>query len=195
MSSSGVDRAHSVADDLFDRDAATYGTDLARYRGHVHRVIGLVGVQCDIREDRAYPLGVAAYYHDAGIWLDDTWDYLPPSVRRAVAEMGPDADHHAALVTALIDEHHRIRRARSADPLVEAFRRADLVDVSRGLVAAGVPAPATVSCADAIPTPDSGECSCARSAAACARTPVIRRPCSILTTRRRWQRSAGHGTV
>ena len=30
-------------------------------------------------------------------------------------------------------------RGGSADPLVEAFRRADLIDVSRGLVTAGVP--------------------------------------------------------
>jgi hypothetical protein len=139
MAGSAVDRAHAVADDLFDRDAATYGADLARYRGHVHRVIGLVGHQCDVAEDKAYPLGVAAYYHDAGIWFDDIWDYLPPSIRRAVAELGPSAEHHAGLVTALIDEHHRIRRARSADPLVEAFRRADLIDVGRGLFAAGVP--------------------------------------------------------
>jgi hypothetical protein len=139
MASSGVDRAHSVADELFDRDAATFGADLARYRGHVHRVISLVGVQCDVPQEKADSLGVAAYYHDAGIWFDDTWDYLPPSVRRAVAELGPDVDHHAGLVTALIDEHHRIRKAHSADPLVEAFRRADLIDVSRGVVAAGVP--------------------------------------------------------
>src|SRR4051794_2696039 len=139
MASSAVDRAHEVANDLFDRDAATYGADLTRYYGHVHRVIGLVGEQRDVAEGEAYPLGVAAYYHDAGIWFDDTWDYLPPSIRRAVAELGPSGEQHAALVTALIDEHHRIRRARSAAPLVEAFRRADLIDVSRGLVTAGVP--------------------------------------------------------
>jgi hypothetical protein len=142
MPTSFVDLAHSVADALFDRDAAAYGDDLARYRGHVHRVIGLVGVQGEVPEYRAHPLGVAAYYHDAAIWLDDTWDYLPPSTRRAVAELGADADHHAELVTELIQEHHRIRRARSADAMVEAFRRADLIDVSRGLITAGVPRPA-----------------------------------------------------
>jgi hypothetical protein len=40
----------------------------------------------------------------------------------------------------MIDEHHRIRRARHPHPLVEAFRRADLTDVTGGLVPApGVP--------------------------------------------------------
>ena len=140
MVSSAVDRAHAVANDLFDRDAATYGADLTRYYGHVHRVIGLVGEQRDVAEGEAYPYSASPRdHHDAGIWFHDTWDYLPPSIRRAVAELGPSGEQHAALVTALIDEHHRIRPARSAAPLARGLRRADLIDVSRGLVTAGVP--------------------------------------------------------
>jgi hypothetical protein len=42
------------------------------------------------------------------------------------------------LVSALISEHHRLRRAWHNDPLVEAFRRADLTDVTAGLIAPGV---------------------------------------------------------
>ena len=37
----------------------------------------------------------------------------------------------AALVTAMIDEHHRVRPARNPHPLVEAMRRADATDVYR----------------------------------------------------------------
>ncbi|HEY2223192.1 hypothetical protein [Actinomycetospora sp.] len=138
METSPIDQAHAVADTLFDRDAAAYGDDLGRYHGHVHRVIGLVGLQSDVPDDLAYPLGVAAYYHDAAIWLDDTWDYLPPSSRRAVAELEGDAQQHGRLVADLIEEHHRVRAARSTDPLVESFRRADLTDVSRAVLAPGV---------------------------------------------------------
>lgn len=129
--------AHDVADDLFDRHAGVFGPDLGRYRGHVHRVIGLVEARAPVGGDRATALGVAAFFHDAGLWFDGgSWDYLPPSVAQARTELG--ADHpDAPLVAAMIDEHHRVRPARHPDPLVEAFRRADLADVTAGLV--GVP--------------------------------------------------------
>lgn len=137
MSPATTDRSHQVAEQLFERNAAVFGDDLPTYRGHVHRVIGLVGLQRDIDPAAADAVGLAAFFHDAGIWFDDTWDYLPPSVGRAVAELGGPDQPKADLVEALIGEHHRLRRARHADPLVEAFRRADLTDVSGGLI--GVP--------------------------------------------------------
>lgn len=131
-----VDRAHRVADELLEEHAPVFGTDLAIYAGHVHRVIGLVGLQTPVPDALSAPLGHAAFFHDAGIWFDDTWDYLGPSARRAVAALPADQAEHAELVTALIDEHHRLRPARHADPLVEALRRADLTDVTAGLVGA-----------------------------------------------------------
>ena len=43
-------------------------------------------------------------------------------------------------IAAMIWEHHKISRYRDVVfPLVEPFRRADLIDVSRGLVAFGLP--------------------------------------------------------
>ena len=139
MTATPVTHAHEVADELFERNAAVFGRDLPIYRGHVHRVIGLVGLQCDVPKAVAGPLGLAAFFHDAGIWFDGTWDYLPPSVRRAVAELeGSDDAPYSDLVASLINEHHRLRPALAEDPLVEAFRRADLVDVTGGLIAPGV---------------------------------------------------------
>lgn len=134
MSSAPLARAHEIADQLFEKNAATFGANLPTYRGHVHRVIGLVGLQTDVAADTADALGIAAFFHDAAIWFDGTWDYLPPSAARAVEELGGPGTEHAELVSAMIHEHHRIRRARHDDPLVEAFRRADLTDVSGGLV-------------------------------------------------------------
>jgi hypothetical protein len=102
----------------------------------VHRVVGLVGLQCDVPDELARPLGVAAFFHDAAIWTDRTWDYLGPSARRAIDEIGV-GDPNAALVEALIAEHHRLRPVRHGHPAVEAFRRADLIDVTGGLVCPG----------------------------------------------------------
>ena len=134
MSPAPLVRAHEVADQLFEKNAATFGANLPTYRGHVHRVIGLVGLQTEVPAGSADALGVAAFFHDAAIWFDSTWDYLPPSAARAVEELGGTGAEHADLVAAMITEHHRIRRARHTDPLVEAFRRADLTDVTAGLV-------------------------------------------------------------
>lgn len=129
-----ITRAHDVANELFERYASVFGQELPIYQGHVHRVIGLVGMQCDVPADAAGPLGLAAFFHDAGIWFDETWDYLPPSVLRATAELSETDKDHTELVTGLISEHHRLSRAHHDDPLVEAFRRADLTDVTAGLV-------------------------------------------------------------
>ena len=134
MSVAPVAHAHDVADELFERHTAVFGEDLPTYRGHVHRVIGLVGLQTGVPAPVAGPLGLAAFFHDSAIWFDGTWDYLPPSVRRATAELEERDKEHSDLVAALIDEHHRLRHARHEDPLVEAFRRADLTDISAGLV-------------------------------------------------------------
>jgi hypothetical protein len=131
-----ITRAHDKADELFERHASVFGDELPIYRGHVHRVIGVVGLQCEVPAEAAVPLGVAGFFHDAGIWFDGTWDYLPPSARRATAELGEAEAQHAELVTSMINEHHRMRRAHHDNPLVEAFRRADLTDVSAGLIGA-----------------------------------------------------------
>jgi hypothetical protein len=140
MATTTVKRAHDTADELFVRYEQVFGDDATTYAGHVHRIIGLVALQTEVPDDVATALGLAAFFHDAGIWFDGTWDYLPPSTRRATEELGADSQHHAPLVAALIDEHHRLRPARHDDPMVEAFRRADLTDVTNGLVGSpGVP--------------------------------------------------------
>ena len=131
---SAIDRAHTTAELLLEKNADVFGANLPTYRGHVHRVIGLVGLQTEVTAGTADALGVAGFFHDAAIWFDSTWDYLPPSAARAVEELGGADAEHAGLVEAMITEHHRIRKARHDDPLVEAFRRADLTDVCAGLI-------------------------------------------------------------
>lgn len=112
------------------------------YRGHVYRVFNfarrLVGSE---RHDGE--LALASAFHDIGIWSDATFDYLEPSIRRAADHVrahqpGPPA----GLIADLIRNHHLLRRVRAGRDasVIEAFRRADLIDVSRGLLRAGLPA-------------------------------------------------------
>jgi hypothetical protein len=83
---------------------------------------------------------IAACFHDLGIWSDRTVDYLPPSearVRDYLAQHGLGA--WEAEIVLMIETHHKLRRYGDPRyPLVEAFRRADRVDVSLGVVPGGL---------------------------------------------------------
>ncbi len=86
-------------------------------------------------------MAIAAGCHDLGIWTDRTFDYLGPSVRLACAHLSNSGRAEwTDEITAMILEHHKLSRYRG-DPgwLVEPFRRADWVDVSKGFIAFGLP--------------------------------------------------------
>ena len=79
-------------------------------------------------------IAIAAVFHDLGIWSDKTFDYLEPSValaRRYLKER-PRCSWESE-VSHMIRYHHKLRPYRAKDGrLVEAFRRADLVDLTKG---------------------------------------------------------------
>lgn len=120
--------------------APQLGRDLPGYGNHVRRVFGLVRAQGPhLTPAELVPVEVAAVFHDIAIWLDGTFDYLEPSRDHAASHLRAEGlDEHLPLVSALIMGHHKLRPVRDA-PLVEAFRRADLCDVSFGLVGRGIP--------------------------------------------------------
>ncbi|WP_448202684.1 hypothetical protein [Azospirillum sp. sgz302134] len=114
------------------------GNDFAAYRNHARRMhrfaVALAGVEDDGR------IAVAAAFHDLGIWTDGTLDYLEPSARLAAGWLAQQGlSGWTDEVAAMIVNHHKLTPVRGA-PLVEAFRRADLVDLSLGLIRFGLPA-------------------------------------------------------
>lgn len=126
-----IEAVHGRIIELFARDRAVFGRDVRPYRGHVHRVAELTARQVEMRPEWVELVAVAAYYHDAAIWFDHTWDYLPGSERRAHDELSHRSEADRDLVASMIDEHHRLRHARNPHPLVEAMRRADATDIYR----------------------------------------------------------------
>lgn len=123
------------------RHMADLGGDAVGYRHHVYRVVNLCVA---FAPDGSVPLEqieIAAVFHDLGIWTAGTFDYLEPSVVLAadhLAKYGGPAQ--LADVTAMIREHHKVTAYRGPGAaIVEAFRRADWVDVSRGLLTCGLP--------------------------------------------------------
>ncbi len=121
--------------------AGALGSARLAYAGHAYRVLNYARTLLGSGE-HDHELALAAAFHDLGIWSDRTFDYLPPSIQRAEhfrRQFVPEVD--AELLAAIIRDHHVLRGLRTGlEPaLREAFRGADLVDVSRGRLRAGLP--------------------------------------------------------
>lgn len=126
--------SHPIVDAVLDRHRDALGDDMATYRNHVYRCISYHQLLLGASIPDVAALAWAA--HDLGIWTARTFDYLTPSADLA-AEHGDevgitDADQLRVLIT----EHHRLRR--SDERMTETFRKADLVDVSHGILRAQI---------------------------------------------------------
>jgi len=131
---------HASVDAMLEPWRSALAADAAGYGGHAHRVLAYALTLAPSADQNV--LAVAAAFHDLGIWSAGTFDYLDPSEQLALRHL--DANGQAALgATAgrMIQLHHRLRPVRDgADAAaVEAFRRADLVDVAWGMLRLGVP--------------------------------------------------------
>ena len=130
-----------LLDAILERHRAALGENLAPYRHHCLRVVSFCAALSDAAPAAIERIAIAAAFHDLGIWTDGTFDYLAPSERLATAHLQDEG--RADLIpeiSAMIREHHKLTRSRTdATWLVEPFRRADLVDVSRGVVRFGLP--------------------------------------------------------
>jgi hypothetical protein len=122
---------HETIDRLLREWQPSLGADYLPYRNHVYRVYHIAAGSLSATEEEREQLAIAAAFHDIGIWLDGTFDYLDPSSRRAreyLSRIGRDA--WAETMHQMIEQHHRIRPWRGPDAhLVEAFRKADWFDV------------------------------------------------------------------
>jgi len=131
--------------DPLDRVLETYavalGEDLHAYRNHTYRVVNLHAALSPCDGASLEKVGLAAAFHDLGIWTAHTFDYLAPSVDLACGHL--DCAGHGDwrdTVASMIREHHKIRRFNGIDAaFVEPFRRADWIDVSLGVLTFGLP--------------------------------------------------------
>lgn len=128
-------------DDLLEVHAVELGKDRVAYRNHTYRVVNLGIALSSGEPEPLQKLSIAAAFHDLGIWTDHTFDYLQPSIRSAGTHLARiDREAWVPEITAMILEHHKVSAYRG-DPqwLVEPFRRADWIDISRGLCTFGLP--------------------------------------------------------
>ena len=150
--------AHPLVDEILEAFAPDIGRDLRGYRNHVFRVLNYYEALSGQASEVPASVLIAAAFHDLGIWTDQTFDYLPPSMHLATTyllERG--LGHLEAEVHALIAEHHKLSRyagARHEEAFadrVETFRRADHVDVSLGVLRFGLSRSTIVEVKRALP--------------------------------------------
>ncbi|MDH5572053.1 MAG: hypothetical protein OEY89_09825 [Gammaproteobacteria bacterium] len=119
----------------------TIGKDFEGYKNHVYRMVNfcLALKICD-REERDKII-IAGCFHDIGIWIEKTIDYIPPSIPPAKKYLTEhNLEHWTDEITLMIQEHHKITKYCHSDyPLVELFRQGDLVDFSLGTIKFGLP--------------------------------------------------------
>ena len=117
------------------------GSDYSGYRGHVYRMFNFCLALRPCTEEEKEKLAIAACFHDIGLWSDHTVDYIPPSVAQArmyLSNIGRQA--WSEEIELMVEMHHKVRAIQgSRYPLVELFRKGDLVDFSLGVFTFGIP--------------------------------------------------------
>ncbi len=124
----------------------SFGRDYIAYRNHVYRIINHCIVYAEkndipLSQETLEIIAIAAAFHDIGIWLDNTFDYLQPSVQHANNYLVQEGKGDwVEVVTSMINEHHKITSFSSDKRnLAEMFRQADWVDVSMGILRFQIP--------------------------------------------------------
>lgn len=130
-----------VLDELLQAHATDLGGDATAYRNHTYRVANICVALTGGDRAQLEKIAVAAACHDLGIWTDHTFDYLEPSAQLAIACLAKSGKAEwSPEVEEMIRQHHKLSRYRANETwLVEPFRRADLIDVSGGLIKFGLP--------------------------------------------------------
>lgn len=129
-----------ILDRVLERYAPRLGADFTGYRNHAYRVANLCVMLAPGGHDRTEKTAIAAAFHDLGIWTEHTFDYLEPSVQLARAHLEAiGRSGWIGEVERMIRDHHKVTPSRApADWLVEPFRQADWIDVSRGVLTFGL---------------------------------------------------------
>lgn len=124
------------------------GHDYEAYRNHIYRVLTYaLHIFKKPSEKQMRVLAAGLVYHDLGLWSDNDLDYLVPSITRAkknLAALG-FTEEELHIVSDIIMWHHKVtpfygnNTCKDHVALVEAVRRADWIDATKGLVSKGMP--------------------------------------------------------
>lgn len=130
-----------ILDGILEGWRAPLGGDFAAYKNHCYRVLNYCLAFCGESAETLSKVSIAAAFHDFGIWANHTYDYLAPS-RQLAREYLAKSNQGAWTeeIETMIEQHHKLRKYKTNPVwLVEPFRKADWIDVSRGRLKFGLP--------------------------------------------------------
>ncbi len=135
-----VETSNTVIEEILGLWRARIGSQYEAYRGHVYRVYNYCLQFRLFSEEEREKLAIAACFHDIGIWSDDTLDYIPPSVAEAKKYLASSGlEEWSEEIAMMVELHHKPSPCHDERfPLVEVFRKGDLVDFSFGLFRFGI---------------------------------------------------------
>lgn len=112
--------------------------DFSIYKNHVYRIY-YIALSLDHRDENKEKYAIAAAYHDLGIWTH-SFDYLEPSIEMAKQYLlGIGKSNWSEEIALMIDNHHKLSSYNGENlTTVETFRKADWVDVVKGVKMFGV---------------------------------------------------------
>jgi hypothetical protein len=130
-----------LLEEILEEWEEVIGNEFEGYKNHVSRMILFCFALKDCNDEEKEKIIIAGAFHDIGIWIENTVDYIPPSLPPAREYLQKrNLEAWSTEIELMITEHHKIREHRDKSyPLVEIFRRGDLVDFSFGLFKFGIP--------------------------------------------------------
>lgn len=130
-----------LLEEILGRWKNEIGNDYPRYKNHVYRMVHFCFALHNCNNEERDKIIIAGCFHDLGIWANDTFDYLSPSIALAKAYLKQNnLARWIPEIALMIDTHHKIRQHHDDRyPLIEVFRKGDWVDVSLGMVKCGLP--------------------------------------------------------
>jgi hypothetical protein len=130
----------SLLEDIFAEWQSLVGEEYQGYRNHVYRMVHFCQMLTDGGEEARQKILIAGAFHDLGIWIEDTVDYIPPSLPPMLEYLNKQGlEGWSEEISLMITEHHKLCPYPNPSlPLVEVFRQGDLVDFSMGLFRFGL---------------------------------------------------------
>ena len=127
-------------DQILNSHRMALAHDFNAYRNHAYRVLNLCSILQPVSDEQMAKLAVSAAFHDLGMWTHRTFDYLEPSACQACEYVNDTGNAGwQGEIAAVIHQHHKITKCRGESTvLAEVFRRADWIDVSRGVISFGI---------------------------------------------------------
>ena len=131
--------SNDLLDKLLLRFKPRLANDYEKYRNHVYRVF-LNCTTLDTESANEEKYAIAAVFHDIGIWTNNTFDYLDPSIAELKEYLYEiNKNEWLSEISSMIYWHHKVKAyVGEYSATVEVFRKADWVDVSLGLLKFGI---------------------------------------------------------